>query len=271
MALVPFGSIMGCSSVSKMVEESIYNLLPTVAHPESKNDRYVSVFHENVKDELKQKKSISKTMGPAKVSPNDPKTFAKKRGKEPVLPERTQFERPNADQKRPPVPKIDEKPVMGLKSNKNFINTNAVENIMSVAKKPQPKYVDTPGGTTNNVEDSGLVPKFVRKDNYGKVPKYLETRKQQMEEHQRSYDEYIQQRLERGALNQISAAERQNILDGLKKNWEELHLQYQGLSVVTDTAPKKARKERMEAEMRQLEKDIETVEKHKIIYVTDNF
>ena len=31
------------------------------------------------------------------------------------------------------------------------------------------------------------------------------------------------------------------------------------------------RKERMEAEMRQLEKDIETVEKHKIIYVTDNF
>ena len=31
------------------------------------------------------------------------------------------------------------------------------------------------------------------------------------------------------------------MLDGLKKNWEELHLQYQGLSVVTDTAPKKAR------------------------------
>ena len=41
---------------------------------------------------------------------------------------------------------------MGLKSNKNFINTNAVENIMSVAKKPQPKYVDTPGGTTNNLD-----------------------------------------------------------------------------------------------------------------------
>ena len=60
--------------------------------------------------------------------------------------------RPNAELKKPPVPKIDEKPVMGLKSNKNFINTNAVENIMSVAKKPQPKYVDTPGGTTNNLD-----------------------------------------------------------------------------------------------------------------------
>lgn len=64
---------------------------------------------------------------------------------------------------------------------------------------------------------------------------------------------------------------RQGILDGLKKNWEELHHQYQGLSVVTDTAPKKARKEQMEAEMKQLERDIETVEKHKVIYIANPF
>ena len=57
------------------------------------------------------------------------------------------------------------------------------------------------------------------------------------------------------------------ILAGLKKNWEEVHHQYQGLSVVADTAPKKARKERMEAEMKQLEKDIEMIEKHKVIYI----
>ena len=62
---------------------------------------------------------------------------------------------------------------------------------------------------------------------------------------------------------------RQDILNGLKMNWEELHHQYQGLSVVTDTAPKKARKERMEAEMKQLERDIETIEKHKVIYISN--
>jgi hypothetical protein len=33
--------------------------------------------------------------------------------------------------KREPVPKRDEKPVLGLKSNKNFIISNAVENILS--------------------------------------------------------------------------------------------------------------------------------------------
>ena len=57
------------------------------------------------------------------------------------------------------------------------------------------------------------------------------------------------------------------IFQGLKKNWEELHHQYQGLSVVTDTAPKKNRKERMEAEMKQLERDIEMIEKHDAIYI----
>lgn len=60
---------------------------------------------------------------------------------------------------------------------------------------------------------------------------------------------------------------RQSIIDGLKANWEELHHQYQGLSVVTDTAPKKARKESLEAQMKQLERDIETMEKHKVIYI----
>lgn len=254
-----------------MGEESIYNLLPSVQQPEAKNPRYRSVFHEAAKDELKQRKTASKTMGPAKVSLDETTNFMKKRAKEPVLPEKTAYARPNADQKRPPVPLRDEKPVMGLTSNKNFIHTNAVENIMSSSKKPEPKYVDTPGGTANNLQDSGLVPKYIKKDTYGTVPKYLETRKKAMAEQQESYDVYVQQRLEKGALNQISPAERLVTLDGLKKNWEELHLQYQGLSVVTDTAPKKARKERMEAEMKQLEKDIDTIEKHKIIYVTDNF
>lgn len=61
---------------------------------------------------------------------------------------------------------------------------------------------------------------------------------------------------------------RQSIINGLKLNWEDLHHQYQGLSVVTDTAPKKARKESLEAQMKQLERDIETMEKHKVIYIS---
>ena len=61
---------------------------------------------------------------------------------------------------------------------------------------------------------------------------------------------------------------RETLLAGLKTNWEDLHHQYQGLSVITDTAPKKARKERMEAEMKQLEKDIELIEQHRKLYIS---
>ena len=98
----------------------------------------------------------------------------------------------------------------------------------------------------------------------------------------------------------MSQEERDRIITGLKANWEELHHQYQGLSVVTDTGtcgfvwliiniifillfsilkpqfnhsqvPKKYRKERMEAEMKQLELDIEMIEKNDEIYVAENF
>lgn len=69
---------------------------------------------------------------------------------------------------------------------------------------------------------------------------------------------------------QIIGNDRKEILDGLKGNWEKLHREYQGLSVITDTPAKKARKERMESEMKQLEKDIELIERHPLIYVEND-
>lgn len=90
-----------------------------------------------------------------------------------------------------------------------------------------------------------------------------------MKRAQEEYNAYVAEHFRRGAMQQLSDEEREKILDGLKKNWNEIHDQYQGLSVVTDTAPKKYRKERMEAEMKQLERDIESIEKHKIIYVAN--
>ena len=78
---------------------------------------------------------------------------------------------------------------------------------------------------------------------------------------------HIRESLERGQMQKMSPEERESILEGLKQNWEKLHHEYQGLSVVTDTPAKKARKERMEAEMKQLEKDIELIERHPVIYI----
>ena len=76
---------------------------------------------------------------------------------------------PDEERKRPPVPRAkDAPPLMGIKTTKNFITTNAVENIMAVPKKPAANMADTRHGDTFPLEESGLVPKYRNK----KVRKY---------------------------------------------------------------------------------------------------
>lgn len=67
--------------------------------------------------------------------------------------------------KKVPVPKKDEKPIMGLVSDKNFIVSNAVENILMAPNLPANKDKD-----------------FLKKKNYGKVPKYLQKIKKEIED-----------------------------------------------------------------------------------------
>ena len=52
---------------------------------------------------------------------------------------------------------------MGLKTMKNFITTNAVQNITSVPKQPGKIYVDTRRGDKNSLEPSGLEPVYIHK------------------------------------------------------------------------------------------------------------
>ena len=120
----------------------------------------------------------------------------------------TDFRYGDEGQRKPPVPKHTEKPVMGIKSNKNFINTNAVENIMSVPKKPAANFADSKHGATHPLEPSGLTPKYVNKKDYGKTPNYLIKRNKEVEEAQKTYDQYIQDSMQRGAMKCLSETER---------------------------------------------------------------
>lgn len=65
--------------------------------------------------------------------------------------------------RKPPVPLRTDHPVMGIQSEKNFVNTNAADVIMGVAKKPKPIYVDKRTGDKHDLETSGLVPKYINK------------------------------------------------------------------------------------------------------------
>ncbi|CAM4521108.1 unnamed protein product [Lepidochelys olivacea] len=250
-------------------QESIYNLLPRVEEKPIKLPRYISTFRASVKHEIEENRAPWKTMGPPKIEVPSPKNFLQKHSKEPKLPHRKRDEGRKRLLTIPSVPHVTDHPLMGIQSKKNFINTNAADVIMGVAKKPQPICVDTRQGHKYLLETSGLVPKYINKKDYGLTPKYVIKRSEEVKRAQEEYDAYVKETLRQKAMKRLSDEERESLLQGLKKNWEEVHHEFQGLSVDIDTLPKKIRKERLEAQMKQLEHDISIIEKHKIIYIAN--
>jgi len=255
-------------------DESIYSLIPRKPREVEKADRYVSknktnLIGEAVVDQKRSQKESHKTMGlPNEHADVDPHSFTKKRSGEPKLKEPEKYHYPDEERKRPPVPRAqDAPPLMGMKTTKNFITTNAVENIMAVPKKPAANLADTRHGDTFPLEESGLVPKYRNKKDFGNTPNYIVKRADEMRRAQEEYDLYVKEHMRRGAMKQVGGAEHEEILMGLKQNWEEAMLQYQCLPVVCDNLYRKHTKERLEAQLKNIERDIELFEKHKMIYV----
>ncbi|NXR13619.1 ENKUR protein, partial [Semnornis frantzii] len=173
--------------------------------------RYVSKFRPLVKHEAEKNKSQWKTMGPAKVEVPSPKNFLQKHSKEPKLPPRKKEE----DSKKlpaPSVPRRTDRPVMGTRSTKDFINTNAVAAIKGLPKKPQPISVDRRQGDKYVLETSGLVPKYIKKKDYGVAPKYIRKRSEEVKRAQEEYETSILENLKKTAMKRLSDEERMNIL-----------------------------------------------------------
>ena len=104
---------------------------------------------------------------------------------------------------------------------------------------------------------------YMNKKGYGKVPAYLEKVKSEIQD---EYN-YIMQMQEAaneemddegyGRTRMLSEQERIEMLNGMKTNWDRINKAYQTLSFTLDTPAKKQRKEEFEAQLEQLERDIE--------------
>jgi hypothetical protein len=153
---------------------------------------------------------------------------------------------------KPDVPKTKDVPVMNLVTSKNFVVANAVETILAAPKKTQQG-----------------VKEYLSKEDYGKVPKYLQHIKQDIE----AEYEYIRQleEQEREAQNSqvrgLGEDERLSLIAGLKAKWESVNTEYQASTHLTklDTIGKIKRKEKYEAELSQIEKDIEKLNRKNIM------
>jgi hypothetical protein len=248
--------------------ESIYNLIKIPQREVPKGPMYQSKFRgvETVDKNYstlkaaKEKKPAA-TFGPAKVSLNPPHEFTKKRSKNFELADPKPFVRDRglaaggapSTTRRPPIPARDERPLMGIKTTKNFVTANAVEAILSVPRKPAETDFD-----------------YTRKPDFGRAPAYLSKVKEEVA----AEKDYVRQWQEQRSLAEQEAAsnmsilseeERQHLLDGMKKSWEALNKAYQTLSFSVDTPAKRIRKEEYEREMQSLEKDIQRLSRNYIL------
>ena len=171
--------------------------------------------------------------------------------------QRTQkFERtlPEGVSKRAPIPKKDEKPIMGLISKKNYVVSNAVDNILSAPKKvKQPEAL------------------WTQKAEFGKVPDYLVKIKQEIQDEYEYINQLQQQTQTSGkSMRRLTEEEKESLIDGLRQKWNALHEKYQSFSFAMPSDKVHIqRKEAVEEQMDQIEKSIIKLSKQHI-YVYDD-
>jgi len=171
------------------------------------------------------------------------------------------FKRSSTCQK-PPVPSSDDRPVMGLQTCKNYIVSNATQAIIQ-----EPKCV-------KKEEES-----FIKKLTYGKVPEYLNKVKSDIQREKEITEMCVREQ----SVKSMSITETDyEIMDGalrreticaLKMKWDEINCTYQKIChrVSMTSLGDIKRKEAQEAELKQLEQDIEKLSRPGPLYIKKNY
>lgn len=198
----------------------------------------------------KERETFGRPNQACKPSTNE---FLQSKSRQPTLPPPSKPRR-EKDRRKPPVPTRDEKPPLGLHSGKNYITANAVQAILAEPKK------------VGHEE-----PKPTERGTYGKVPGYLRRIKTEMEREREMAAEAHSRADEGGTgnLRKLSDEERDELVYRLKMKWEQVNEAYQKLPFTIDTPQRKARKEQMEHELRQLEHDIEALDRKTVVVAED--
>lgn len=217
----------------------------------------------NIGGSLDQKPVTDKshsTFGKPKGSySDDPARFLRKSAGKVLTLKEMKKEHPEAlvpkqlkPQTRHGPPSASEKPVMNLVTSKNFIVANAVEVILAAPKKVPEETKD-----------------YLKKEDYGKVPKYLQQIKQDIDTEYQYIRALQEQKAQEEAdrVRPMTEDDREDLLEGLKAKWEQVNTAFQAGTHMTvlDTMGKLKRKEKQEAELSQLEKDIEKLSKRSIV------
>lgn len=263
--------------------ESIYNLLPKDVYVPPKEARHISKYPGSIQPSYSTF-GIAATSQPAlinggghwqpfttrkvykkphatfgrpsgSVRPN-PKKFLK-RGYHRSLSQSVRFSTKKSfkvakSTRFPKVPLASERPIHGLRSNKNYIISNAVDNILRAPRMQRKKV------------------RYTNKEDYGKVPAYLTEINQQMEAEYQTIKAMANQKEEdlKKKRYVLSEGEKKKLAADLKQKWDEIHRRYQKQTHITDLDcyGKVHRKLDMEKQMDLISSQIEKL-KQPIIFV----
>jgi len=153
------------------------------------------------------------------------------------------FARPAVLPTKAAVPKRDEKPVMGLKTDKNFVVSNAVETILTAPRQGL--------AASRKAEDESAA---VRRG-FGEVPTYLNRVKGEIKAKQEAAEKEVAavHHIEASKLTPMSDDEVVALRTQLKQRLLETTKQFQALSFTLETRSQLKRKEMLEQNIRDLE------------------
>ena len=115
---------------------------------------------------------------------------------------------------------------------------------------------------------------WLKKPHFGEVPPYLTKIKQEISDEYEYIKSMQQQQMQEGptGMRLMPEEECRALITALKEKWDAVNKAYQSSSVLSlaslDTIGKVKRKEMYEAQLAQIEKDIEKLSK-KQVYITD--
>ena len=143
----------------------------------------------------------------------DPHNFHKKGETHKIYPPTEKFHSYSSI-KKPPIPTVNDAPIFGLKTEKNFIIANAVDNILMQPKK-------------RNFSNDRPFHKY-----YGKVPDYIKKYRLNYENELKDIKEMRRKHQEEEDAKQrlLTESEVSALREGLKKKWEFYNNKYTGLT-----------------------------------------
>ena len=205
-------------------EESIYNLVPKIKIVPGKGASYRSRYPPNIAPTASTF-ILKNSSFPGVANMSGEYKFP--RGAHPILRNSATFGLPLggiyppteklhtlSTIKKPPIPTVNDTPIFGLKTEKNFIIANAVDNILMQPKK-------------RNFSIDQPFHKY-----YGKVPDYIKKYRLNHENELNDIKEMRRKHQEEEDAKQrlLTEAEVSLLREGLKKKWEYYNNKYTGLT-----------------------------------------